>query len=345
MTAMRIAPKFSQQLSTCSKLSTIYWMCSLLLACRTPVAISANSLVPPPLLSTAAAQADCNKARASACGDPHFKGFDGRPFDFQGHAGNSYNLISEQEHQLNAMFVTEPESARTWLGDMVLKFKEDVVHMQVLNSGRLSVRVNQGSLNPPPGSLITRHALPSGTRLSLHHYNPGDPSSEERVILVTPSMSLAVRATGEQYHHLDLLILSISPYLCDVHGVLGQSYKRMRTIRAAIAAGNVIEGADWDYELPDLLSDSFTFNRFKLEDGGGCMGGASAKTTTSGSSTSSSSGEFRGSLLVEEEGAEVAQAAAGRVEGGSWNEGDSVRSIQAALQLALRIGRGSAVQE
>ena len=165
------------------------------------------------------------------------------------------------------------------------------------------------------------------------------------MILVTPSMSLAVRATGEQYHHLDLLILSISPYLCDVHGVLGQSYKRMRTIRAAIAAGHVIEGADWDYELPDLLSDSFTFNRFKLEDGGGCMGGASTKISSSSSSTSTSSGELKSGFLVEEEGAEIAQAVGRHVEGGSWDERDSVRSIQAALQSALRIGRGAAVQE
>jgi hypothetical protein len=152
-------------------------------------------------------------------------------------------------------------------------------------------------------------------------------------------MSLAVRITGDaHHHHLDLLILSISPYLCDVHGVLGQSYRRMHSARAAIAAGNVIEGADWDYELPNLLSDSFTFNRFKVADGGGCLGGASSGKS---SSTSAALVEDEGGVL-QEDGTEGAEGGAERgTQGGTWAlSGGSV--LQA---LALRLSSSLTLQD
>jgi hypothetical protein len=75
--------------------------------------------------------------------------------------------------------------------------------------------------------------------------------------------------------HLDVMVLAISPYLCGVHGILGQTYKRMYTDGDASGqAPFSLEGAEWDYELADILSDEFIFNRFRVPEEG-CSSSAS----------------------------------------------------------------------
>jgi hypothetical protein len=289
---------------------------------------------------------------ASACGDPHFKGFDGTTFEFLGSRGSCYNLLSEQDHQINARFITagsdksassqqQQRQQPTWMGEVAMKYKDDTLRVRVVpSSGGMAgecawcvlagysvcqpltmqlqyvsaasmplvlaqpcvvgclwllaswaltgtappssyiphstpaVLINGAPLSAAAGS-VTRQQLGSGARFAYRTQPLAGNTGEPRLLVVTPSMSVAIRALSHPMHHLDVMVLAISPYLCGVHGILGQTYKRMYT--EGDASGQApfsLEGAEWDYELADILSDTFIFNRFRVPEEG-CSSNAS----------------------------------------------------------------------
>jgi len=63
---------------------------------------------------------------AQIWGDPHFVGADGGKFDVQGEAGTIYNILSDQNIQLNAEFIAWDGGA-TVLGDAGITLEDDQV--------------------------------------------------------------------------------------------------------------------------------------------------------------------------------------------------------------------------
>ena len=112
--------------------------------------------------------------------------------------------------------------------------------------------------------------LPGGAAVLLRRA-VGAGGGDERVVITTSELSLALRVPDARASHIELLVLSVSPFLCEVHGLLGQSYHRLYSSDATTAqAPFVVEGADWDYELGSLDSNAFTFNRYNGGDGALC---------------------------------------------------------------------------
>ncbi len=162
--------------------------------------------------------------------------------------------------------------------------------------------------------------LPAGTHLVLVRSGDGKAASAtqglvskgaakdtERLLVATADMTLAVRVAMPHQQQLqqqlprrrlDIAVLSISPYLCDVHGVLGQTYKRQYGVTPGPFT---VEGAVFDYEVPSLRSDSFHFNRFRSRNGLGCggdSGSSSGDSTSSNGSSGSGTSEAIEAMVV-----------------------------------------------
>ncbi len=120
----------------------------------------------------------------------------------------------------------------------------------------------------------------------------GTAGGDERVLITTPELSLALRMSDARMARVELLVLSISPFLCDVHGLLGQTYHRLYSSDATTAqAPFAVEGADWDYELRSLDSDEFTFNRFNGGDGVLCGSGSDGGSAKGDNGTAVTGGD------------------------------------------------------
>ncbi|MDX2084316.1 MAG: hypothetical protein SFZ03_02885 [Candidatus Melainabacteria bacterium] len=70
---------------------------------------------------------------ANITGDPHFAEFDGGQFDFQGQAGNVYNLLSDQNFNLNGQFVAFGGQGATVVGEAGLRLGPDQIHLSANN--------------------------------------------------------------------------------------------------------------------------------------------------------------------------------------------------------------------
>ncbi|KAK9851876.1 hypothetical protein WJX84_012295 [Apatococcus fuscideae] len=178
-------------------------------------------------------------------GEPHFIGFDGSRYDFQGIPGEHYSLLTDNEHNLNAQFVKRSqrldedtqewfnlpslEDKATWLGAVGLTFKDDTAHVSHTQTGKVTVEVNG-------------HALASGTSevttggLSVMYTNttvadgslwvhPG-PFTLPTVTITTDRYEFVVSIPLNHDKRLDLssrVISAPNAKIAPAEGVLGQT--------------------------------------------------------------------------------------------------------------------------
>jgi hypothetical protein len=221
----------------------------------------------PSYILTDKANNKCTPPGTGGADDPIFYGFNRHRYAFNGLGGHVYSLLSEQDMQLNAQMIdvtevkkVEGESKATYFGAMAFQYHTDRVLVRPEFGSKIDVTVNSIHLELTDVSSSTQVSLPDGTLVKLWSANKHVP---DVVMIATPKMSLVITGTG---HHLNFNINHMSAGLCEMHGVLGQTYSGKPTDHdAPIENTFKPEGADADYEVSGLFAFDSKFNRFGMQ--------------------------------------------------------------------------------
>ncbi|KAK9863535.1 hypothetical protein WJX84_008539 [Apatococcus fuscideae] len=213
----------------------------------------------------------------AAQGEPHFTGFDGSLFDFQGQPESHYSLLTDQEHNVNGQFVKRGqrlsdngeewmdlptlEDKATWLGSVGIIYKGDTVDIQRLDDADHTVQVH---VNGQEMNLELEASLPSGMNVTYSNttvsdgtlwFKPGEWSLPQ-LNIKTPRYEFVVSSPPNHSRRLDLtsrVIVQPDGTINPAEGVLG------RTITA------MINGV-WDSEEMDHIRHSATLEAMLSSD-------------------------------------------------------------------------------
>jgi len=177
--------------------------------------------------------------------DPHFVGFDGSKFDFGGEDRGVYAVYSDHGVQVN-----------TELGMMKLLNNGTWIKAVGIVTQGTKVAVHDSELH------INNKVVTSSGSYSFDDAEVNVEFFEGRLVTVdvrlpTLAIKISHHAAGASYY-MDLsFALSVMPE--NPHGVLGQ------TARALAGVGvfnGIIEGAEEDYRVTDLLSTAFAYSTY-----------------------------------------------------------------------------------
>ena len=242
--------------------------------------------------ATSGAATPATTGAAAGFGDPHFVGWNGAMFDFDGAEGRVYNLLTDTGVQLNMRLGRLRASARdllpgVYMREMGLKIGADNL-VRLVAGGPNAADRGLLLFNGVSYNLFEPLSLPLNVSRSLFNgpcsidYRPiaqepasahGIPDDFEQVI-----GELSVRL-GDRYAfkllHLErvgrylmarrtlAIVGSLGPdQMAQPHGIIGQTAHADRK-RAADGSRYKIEGSSKDYEVSSgLFGDDFTFNKF-----------------------------------------------------------------------------------
>jgi hypothetical protein len=203
------------------------------------------------------------RVSASAVGDPHFHGFDGSQYDFQGEPGNWFNIITDSDFQLNALFVESPTDGKTYMGEIAVQ----VQNVKILV---IPHKVKADSIILPDG---------------IFHLESHEKLGVVRVVglrteIQTPAFHLKIDNVKNKDHTFSYLnmdsVSATSDELHHPHGILGQTASFL--VNGAQPnpvtvphqnknAKGFIEGRPTDYLVLDgRWGTQFSFNRFGEKD-------------------------------------------------------------------------------
>ena len=232
---------------------------------------------------------------AAVIGDPHFRGWNGAKYDFQGENHHIYNLISHRDTQINfqmkqrnffavsSLEEIETPSHNTFVGTMGFKTKS---HQLVLVSGESGfddagyieldgVRheiTKEKKLVHSDSELTVEFILPTS---DLHLDTEPIAAVMEitagiyqlRVFFIESGRNLQNLAEWHshpfRYFNLYATITEKNSLLQGrMHGVLGQTGDEFLAKKPSGAENWSMEGAFDDYKVSDLFSSDFKFNVF-----------------------------------------------------------------------------------
>ena len=182
--------------------------------------------------------------------DPHFLGFDGSEYYFDGVAGKEYNIISDVDLQLNAHFIRLNNLKGTYMGRLGFLFGEHSLsfdpHFGVFFNGSL---ITSGEVELDAGSFLVDD-VDGRPRMVF----------QNDVYHITAVVAVEKGDKEESYINVRTSLYGVPTR---PHGILGQ------TARIAIPGADplprpfAVEGGEDDYLVQDgLLGTDFTFNRF-----------------------------------------------------------------------------------
>ncbi|KAI8473400.1 MAG: hypothetical protein J3K34DRAFT_411258 [Monoraphidium minutum] len=230
-------------------------------------------------------------------GDPHFTGFGGHSFFFDGREGAAFNIFSERDHQVNADFGSlgpkHGANSTIWMTgfgvryldalSLVVRLDADPAGMTLyrdeaakhatkmrvkLPAGRfLHVELNGAHRDELAGSGAPAEGMPPGVVVYFppaSAVNPGDASDGPVAMIRTPSLDISIFYESEDAAHLDVKISVVGPLAGQPHGLIGQtlSWATERGAGAAIQDG-VLAAENSAFEVTDgTLGTAFPNNRF-----------------------------------------------------------------------------------
>ncbi|KAK9814775.1 hypothetical protein WJX72_011270 [[Myrmecia] bisecta] len=210
----------------------------------------------------------CQARRGAGCGKPLLTGYDGRTFDFEGQAGHTYNLLTEQKHQLNvrmsaANLHDEAHAATggTVMTELSFQYRDHVVMAEVDVDGNMTVSVDG-------------RTIPSKYWQELYdgevsiESEPFFPQAGHVAVVSSPMVILrvqAVRPFNDSFGQLNRGHIGFSTTLLEkphaMHGILGQTLfsKAKHPLGDTQFHG---EGTDADYQVSSLSAADSKFNLF-----------------------------------------------------------------------------------
>lgn len=224
-------------------------------------------------------------------GDPHFVGFEGQQFDFQGHPGRIYNLISDFDLQVNALYGIQQNTASTFSGGPILDniaiftaTEKVLIQSGGSNIGTTySILYNNAVLTE--GALLGTNLLVSFTTVKDKLASDYGFNGDDRVFAVVSVEYTGVykfliyiiengrladgsafeKAYAHRFLDLNSQIIELSR---DPDGVLGQTYTPdvvgTRNVKTRTLAPRFqLKGTTADYEVKDgIYGKDFTYNKF-----------------------------------------------------------------------------------
>jgi hypothetical protein len=231
---------------------------------------------------------------ASGFGDPHFVGWNGVMFDFDGQNGRVYNLLTDADLQVNMRLGQLRASARdvlpgVYMTEMGLRIHN--VNVKIATAGdspddTASVVTVDGKQMP---LMITSHTEPLDIPTQVFDgacsITVEFPATNAKAFGIDDEYEWVTNAVtfnlGERYSFTILLLRRVGFYLLprrtlaiygslgdkkvsQPHGILGQTARKNQELARAVTGSWGIEGTETDYQVAsdDLFGSDFTFNRF-----------------------------------------------------------------------------------
>jgi hypothetical protein len=200
-----------------------------------------------------------NVGPASVHGDPHFSGFDGSRYNFDGADAEVFAIVSDVDFALNAEFsaMTVHGTAGTWMTKIGVVVRESTM----IFDPRYGVLVN--------GNIANKFTADDNMEIDIHSSAKGQIS---RVVVTAAAVGYVIdmkvipftTVEGAASFYLDVKVSLIAKPVRP-HGVLGQT---ARFIAQGVAASpdSKIEGEWTDYIVRDgIIGTDFVFSSFAAE--------------------------------------------------------------------------------
>eukprot|EP01001_Neometanema_parovale_P005963 NODE_2356_length_1441_cov_143.674507_g2239_i0.p1 GENE.NODE_2356_length_1441_cov_143.674507_g2239_i0~~NODE_2356_length_1441_cov_143.674507_g2239_i0.p1 ORF type:complete len:400 (+),score=52.99 NODE_2356_length_1441_cov_143.674507_g2239_i0:55-1200(+) len=200
---------------------------------------------------------------AAVYGDPHFKSFSGGTYDIMGQGGHNYSSITDTNFLWNMQFIRrrDDDLKGSYIGTCAFRIFNDTYLLNPTlpwgvehNGKRFHVSNTRVHLNTFPSAADPYYFVRVMRRLA---------------IIRAPCFRIELRrafkrSKGVRFDHFTTVATILPhPRTCNPHGLLGQTYHFKKPVVPMGHNGEgVIEGVLSDYEVSDLFSTKFRFNRY-----------------------------------------------------------------------------------
>lgn len=201
--------------------------------------------------------------QASMLGDPHFVGFEGESFFFNGIPGKFYNLFSDKNMQMNSLFrywETSKENNYTVMEEIGVMFL-DGTRIKIGATGYINIDGEDVYESIDERVVITddlsEHLTAKEIEIFRHKEGFGE-FIKGYVINMQPYRFIVTRSTDHvNPPYLNLITKLDGELTAMPHGIVGQ------TADMDGKPKEKLDGEDKDYEVSDLWGTDFTFNKFR----------------------------------------------------------------------------------